>query len=104
VFIPFVSKGTGLIIPFYLGACAWIVQIWFPVQRPYPSDYVGQVFLLGGIAAFIHAFILLRKSRMTYGHGAPQRDTIWSNTLFGLPVIFWSVAFFGFSLWNFFWR
>lgn len=96
IFIP--TRGTGLLLPFYIGICGWIVGFFFDKRDYHDHDYLAWVFLATTLVTSLHGVrILLTRNS---GHGSMRRS-IWHDHFLFIPILVWPVILIGVSIYNF---
>jgi hypothetical protein len=101
-------RRSGLAVLFYIGISFWIVGNWYKNHSDSNPAYVGWSLFYAALVTLIHALILIKGRYGTFegNSSAPveeqeqeqaSRESIWSHSLFFIPVVIWPFILGGFS-------
>lgn len=100
----FIWRRSGIAILGYLALSFWIVSFWFTDTRLGNSAYLGWSLFYAAIGALIHSLLIVGMKNISRKEDTAEEQTragtIWSHSLFYIPVLVWPFIFGGISAYN----
>jgi hypothetical protein len=102
-------RRSGIAIIIYLALSFWIVGYWYDSHTLRNSAYIGWSLFYAAIVTTLHALIILagrnvppEENADTPAEEQQPRSSIWTDSLFFIPVLFWPLILGGFSAYTLF--